>query len=77
MYEYECHSCGAHFDMLRGMNQSDEDVMCTVCGSAETHRTLSLFASVTRESNGFSASPSTSADLGGSCCSGGSCGCSL
>jgi putative FmdB family regulatory protein len=77
MYEYECHGCGAHFDMLRGMNQSDEDVICAVCGSTEIQRTLSLFASVTRESNGFSASPSTSADLGGSCCSGGSCGCSL
>lgn len=76
MYEYECTSCGARFDLLRGMQQSDVDITCTTCGASSVRRLLSLFASVQKDSSDFLRTSSFESD-GGSCCSGGSCGCSF
>ena len=44
MYEYACKSCGQPFEKLvRSMN-STEAIACPTCGSAQTERTLSVFA---------------------------------
>jgi putative FmdB family regulatory protein len=75
MYEYECKDCGFHFDLLRSMNQANTGIVCPSCGSEQTERMLSVFAAVNKESS--SAATSSMADMGGSCCSGGSCGCSF
>lgn len=78
MYEYECRRCGAHFELRRGIDQADSDIVCTTCGATQVQRMFSVFAAVSKDSNGFSsASFDAAADPGGSCCSGGTCGCSF
>jgi putative FmdB family regulatory protein len=75
MYEYECVTCGGHFDLLRTMHQSDTDVTCTECGSTSVRRALSLFAAVSTESANTPAMPTMpTRKMGGGCC-GGACGC--
>lgn len=78
MYEYECKQCGASFDLMRGIHQSDDGIVCTLCGSISVKRKFSVFAAVSKESSGFSDAASFS-ESGGSCGSGGCCGgsCSL
>ncbi len=74
MYEYECKSCGARFDLLRGMHQSDEGITCAVCSSPQVQRLLSLFASFSKDSSGSATTLSdTGGGCSGSCCGGGAC----
>jgi putative FmdB family regulatory protein len=78
MYEYECCTCGAQFELRRSINQTDGDITCTTCGGSKVQRMFSVFAAVNKDSNGFSSSSfDSAANTGGSCCSGGSCGCSF
>ncbi len=77
MYEYECRTCGTHFELRRSINQDDTDITCTTCGATQVQRKFSVFAAVSKDSSDFSpASFDTAANTGGSCC-GGSCGCSF
>jgi putative FmdB family regulatory protein len=76
MYEYECKSCHQTFDLLRGINQPDTDVTCSLCGSPQVERRLSVFAPVAKEGSAAFDLPMASGD-GGSCCSGGACGCNF
>jgi putative FmdB family regulatory protein len=79
MYEYECKQCGASFDMMRGIHQSDDDIVCAICGSISVQRKFSVFAAVSKDSSGFSDAAASFGESGGSCGSGGCCGgsCSL
>lgn len=77
MYEYECHSCGARFELLRSMNQPDTGIACAACHSADVQRALSRFAAVHKESSAALSSAGAGSDFGGGCCSGGSCGCNF
>jgi len=73
IYEYLCADCGAKFDKMRPMSQAAAPLDCVRCGSSATSRALSLFAAVSKRSNGESHSVS---GTGGGCgsCGGGHCG---
>ena len=74
MYEYYCPDCHTKFEALRPMSQADEAIACKQCDSDRATRTLSLFATFSRDSNRVSSQPAPS-NFGGGCC-GGACGCS-
>ena len=61
LYEYYCTSCDSKFELIRPMSRSDEDAPCPGCNS-EAQRAISVFAAVSKGSDGGSAS------LGGSSC---------
>jgi putative FmdB family regulatory protein len=67
IYDYQCRSCGATYDVLHKVREVLDDVVCPSCGSGEHVRLLSA--------SGFSmgkSGPDTSCAPGGCC--GGSCG---
>ncbi|MBN1139960.1 MAG: zinc ribbon domain-containing protein [Anaerolineae bacterium] len=72
IYEYVCGDCGAKFDKMRPMSQANAPLNCAQCGSSATSRALSLFAAVSKGSNGESKAVS---GAGHSCasCSGTHC----
>jgi putative FmdB family regulatory protein len=79
MYEYHCEECGTSFELRRGMNEADSDVVCMLCGSSKVARQFSICAPVSKEG---AASTATLPALGnggggGGCCGGGGCGCGL
>jgi putative FmdB family regulatory protein len=43
LYEYQCKDCGASFDSLRSMKDSDSPIPCKECHSQETARKISTF----------------------------------
>ncbi len=45
MYEYECQSCGQHFDKMVRFSELELQPECPVCGSTETRKQISLFTS--------------------------------
>jgi putative FmdB family regulatory protein len=72
LYEYQCKDCGASFDSLRSMKDSDSPIPCKECHSQETARKISTF-------NASSGGRAVTHSTGGGCagCSGASCaGCS-
>ncbi len=69
LYEYRCVSCGHQFEKLMS-SFSAKNPECPTCGEA-TEKQLSAFAAKVE-----GACCGTPSDSGGSCCSGGSCGCS-
>jgi putative FmdB family regulatory protein len=54
IYEYECANCHGSFEKLRPMSQATAPAVCTHCGSSDTVRAISLFAAVSKGSNGNS-----------------------
>ena len=50
LYEFQCHSCGTKFEMLRRLSDSDEDVTCPACGEKQADRQISA---TTCTSNAF------------------------
>lgn len=44
IYDYECKKCGLIFDKMVSIGDN-EKVECPVCGSIDTEKLLSLFAS--------------------------------
>ena len=42
IYEYQCQDCGEEFDMLRRVNDRDEDVECPYCHAKHAERQISL-----------------------------------
>lgn len=44
VYEYQCRSCGMHFDLLVRFSELDKKPECPVCGSKETQKQISMFA---------------------------------
>ena len=52
VYEYTCPDCAAKFDALRSMSQADAPIACPKCGQKNARRGLSVFAAVSKGSNG-------------------------
>jgi len=67
LYEYNCAACDTLFEKLRPMSKVDSPVSCAQCGSADTSRALSLFAAISKSSNGSSSPVSGTGSGCGSC----------
>jgi putative FmdB family regulatory protein len=52
LYEYHCADCGITFEKLRPMSKASAPVACSDCGSADTSRAISMFAAISKGSNG-------------------------
>lgn len=78
-YDFHCRDCDSVFTERRTMAQASEPAVCA-CGSADTHKLLSVVA-FSMAGGGSSAAHSESIPLpmnaGGGCCGGGACGCGL
>lgn len=82
LYEYYCHDCNAHFELLTSYQHADAGIICQECHSPRVRRMLSVVA---RTRKGGSAGDdfgsqsdwgeSESSFGGGSCGCGGNCGC--
>ncbi|MEW6638846.1 MAG: FmdB family zinc ribbon protein, partial [Actinomycetota bacterium] len=66
------------FDLMRPMSAADEPATCPECGSGESRRVISNFASITPGASAGATNPVMDARMasggGGGCC-GGACGC--
>ena len=71
IYEYVCSTCRHSFDELQPMGASAAE--CPQC-EQPAQRAISLFAAVSTSENG-EATPVVG--MGGSCCAGGACACSM
>ena len=78
LYEYKCAECEDHFDLMRPMSDADAPADCPECGSTESRRVISNFASIIPGASSLSTNPVMDARMarggGGGCCGGG-CGC--
>ena len=72
VYEYYCPSCKSRFERLQPMRAMQDMVPCTECDTP-SRRVLSVFAAVSRSSEGFD----TPLGDGGGCACGGNCSCSM
>ncbi|MEJ5227603.1 zinc ribbon domain-containing protein [Thermodesulfovibrio sp.] len=45
IYEYRCKKCMSVFGKFKSISSRDEKEICPVCGSSETERVISTFAS--------------------------------
>src|SRR5215218_7411657 len=75
LYEYKCAGCEDRFDLMRPMSDADEPAECPECGSMESRRVISNFASITPGASALSTNRAMDARMagGGGCCGGG-CG---
>ena len=76
LYEYKCAECEERFDIMRPMIAADDPAPCPECGSEESRRVISNFASISPGASALSTTPAMDARMsgGGGCCGGG-CGC--
>ncbi len=44
IYEYRCPKCNLEFELRRGFNESDAEILCPRCGAKGPIRLLSRFA---------------------------------
>ncbi len=44
IYEYECQKCGEKFEVFRSIADTEDKVKCPKCGSKNSQRTFSTFA---------------------------------
>ena len=49
LFEYRCQNCGTKFEALVFSSQADKPVECENCGSEDTEKLLSTFASTGTE----------------------------
>jgi putative FmdB family regulatory protein len=68
IYEYLCGECGNRFEILRSISEADSPILCKICQSSKTSRTVSVFFAQ-------SGSRVIAGGNGGGCagCSSGSC----
>jgi putative FmdB family regulatory protein len=71
LYEFRCADCGQIFDRL--LPVGSEAPGCSVCGSVEVNRLISLIGGLV--GSGSSGSPSSFGGGGGGCGCGGACAC--
>ena len=79
LYEYKCADCEDRFDLMRSMSAADDPAECPECGSSESRRLISNFASITPGASALNTNPMmdariASGNAAGGCCGGG-CGC--
>jgi len=56
LYEYLCRDCGQPFEKMVRMSEQEQTPVCPSCGSPDTRKQISTFAS-----HGFSSGSSASA----------------
>lgn len=61
IYEYRCQNCGNEFELLRGINQSDQEIECDACGQRQAQKLFSTFAASAGVAAGYSAASSPDA----------------
>lgn len=64
LFEYECQDCHENFEKLVRV-VGNQNVECPQCGSSNTLKKFSVFATKNANSNAFSASNSSSCAPGG------------
>lgn len=64
LYEFVCAECGNSFEKMLRFSQADEAPKCPVCGSEETTRQISTFATFGGTSGSFSAAPGANCSSG-------------
>ncbi len=71
IYEYACPECGARFDQLRPLSESDKEIECPKCHKT-ARRKISSFSCFTTTEGGV---PTPVAGTGGPCsgCTSGDC----
>ena len=67
IYEYQCTDCQNTFEKLRPMSKANAPAACVQCGSDQTSRAISLFAAISKSSNGESRSVSGTSSACSSC----------
>ncbi len=67
VYEYRCPKCKSKFELLRPSSRADEKASSECC-HADSHRVLSMFSSMSKNSSG-----ETAPIAGGGGCSCGGC----
>jgi len=72
LFEYRCVDCGNRFDRLIKHEHADDAMTCPSCGSTESRRLISVFA--TFYPTGTRGTEVPSASVGGCGC-GGACSC--
>jgi putative FmdB family regulatory protein len=75
VYEYQCQDCDKRFEVLRPMSQIDAPIACPRCNGLNARRAISVFAAISRGSDGGSRMVASSTPSGGGCggCAGGNC----
>ena len=73
IYEYVCPTCKHGFDKLQPMGADAAE--CPRC-EQPANRAISLFAAVSTGGDG-EAAPLPGMGMGGGCCAGGACACSM
>lgn len=71
VYEYACRQCGARFERLVRLSESDRVPECPECGGRTVGKLFSTFAAFSNGSDG-AARPIAG---GCACAAGGACGC--
>jgi putative FmdB family regulatory protein len=66
LVEYACLDCETLFEVLNGVSQDQEDLICPACGSPNAERALSTFAA--KVSAGAKPTPQPPSPACGSCC---------
>lgn len=64
IYEYRCQHCDERFERLVPMSTADAPAACPACGSRETRKQFSTFATTVRSSSSANAG-TTCAPTGG------------
>jgi putative FmdB family regulatory protein len=67
IYEYLCADCDTTFEKLRPMSKADAPTACVQCGGSQISRAISLFAAISKSSNGESRRVSGTGGGCGSC----------
>lgn len=67
LYEYTCADCGTTSVMLRPMSRADAPAICVHCKSADTSRVISLFAAISKGSDGTTRAVAGAGDGCASC----------
>lgn len=52
VYEYFCANCAKRFEALRPMSQADAAIACPRCGAPGAQKLLSVFAAISKGSDG-------------------------
>ncbi len=67
LYEYQCDDCGEPFEKMVRISEAANGQACPQCGSQQTHKQISTFASATKSSGAsFTGASSSSCATGGS-----------
>ena len=72
IYEYRCNDCKTTSQKLRPKSKANAPAPCSICGSTDTSRAISLFSAISKSSNGGSHAV-TGTGCGCGSCSGKSC----